>query len=66
VHTTIALSEVGSLQEVVGPRDFVVLDQISDRTKGVGSFTFFEGGIVGHESFGDCSRERLLVPPLWD
>jgi 5'-methylthioadenosine phosphorylase len=47
------------MQEVVQPRDFVVLDQISDRTKGVGPFTFFEGGIVGYESFGDPFEKWL-------
>lgn len=34
VRTVIAFSAVGSLQEEVKPRDFVVPDQIIDRTKG--------------------------------
>lgn len=34
VRTVIAFSAVGSLQEVIKPRDFVVPDQIIDRTKG--------------------------------
>lgn len=53
VRTIIAFSAVGSLQEEVRPRDFVVPDQIIDRTKGIRPFTFFEGGMVGHVGFGD-------------
>lgn len=34
VRTIIAFSAVGSLQEEVRPRDFVIPDQIIDRTKG--------------------------------
>ena len=34
VRTIIAFSAVGSLQEEIKPRDFVVPDQIIDRTKG--------------------------------
>ncbi|KAB5566495.1 methylthioadenosine phosphorylase [Coniochaeta sp. 2T2.1] len=53
VRTVIAFSAVGSLQEEIRPMDFVVPDQIIDRTKGVRPFTFFEGGIVGHVGFAD-------------
>tara|TARA_R110002060_G_scaffold21712_2_gene29492 strand:- start:506 stop:904 length:399 start_codon:yes stop_codon:yes gene_type:complete len=35
VRTVIAFSAVGSLQEEIRPRDFVVPDQVIDRTKGV-------------------------------
>lgn len=55
----IAFSAVGSLQEVIKPRDFVVPDQIIDRTKGVRPFTFFEGGVVGHVPFGDPFDENV-------
>jgi 5'-methylthioadenosine phosphorylase len=34
VRTVIAFSAVGSLREEIKPRDFVVPDQIIDRTKG--------------------------------
>ena len=34
VRTVIAFSAVGSLQEEIRPRDFVVPDQVIDRTKG--------------------------------
>lgn len=53
VRTIIAFSAVGSLQEAVKPRDFVVPDQVIDRTKGIRPFTFFEGGMVGHVGFAD-------------
>lgn len=53
VRTIIAFSAVGSLQEDIKPRDFIVPDQIIDRTKGVRPFTFFEGGMVGHVGFAD-------------
>ncbi|KAF2171486.1 hypothetical protein M409DRAFT_35801 [Zasmidium cellare ATCC 36951] len=53
VRTIIAFSAVGSLQEEIKPRDFVVPDQIIDRTKGIRPFTFFEGGMVGHVGFAD-------------
>jgi 5'-methylthioadenosine phosphorylase len=59
VRTVIAFSAVGSLQEVIKPRDFVVPDQIIDRTKGVRPFTFFEGGVVGHVPFGDPFDENV-------
>ena len=59
VRTIIAFSAVGSLQEEIKPRDFVVPDQIFDRTKGVRPFTFFEGGMVGHVGFGDPFDEGL-------
>ncbi|KAK5113402.1 hypothetical protein LTR62_003502 [Meristemomyces frigidus] len=59
VRTIIAFSAVGSLQEAIKPRDFVVPDQIIDRTKGVRPFTFFEGGMVGHVGFADPFDPKL-------
>lgn len=59
VRTIIAFSAVGSLQEEIKPRDFVVPDQIIDRTKGIRHFTFFEGGIVGHVPFADPFDEGV-------
>ncbi|KAI9676731.1 MAG: S-methyl-5-thioadenosine phosphorylase [Trizodia sp. TS-e1964] len=53
VRSLIAFSAVGSLKEEVKPRDFVLPDQIIDRTKGVRPWTFFEGGLVGHVGFAD-------------
>lgn len=53
VRCVIAFSAVGSLQEEIKPRDFVVPDQVIDRTKGIRPFTFFEKGMVGHVGFAD-------------
>lgn len=53
VRCVIAFSAVGSLQEEIKPMDFVVPDQVIDRTKGIRPFTFFEDGIVGHVGFAD-------------
>lgn len=53
VRSIIAFSAVGSLQEEIKPMDFLVPDQVIDRTKGVRPFTFFEGGVVGHVGFAD-------------
>lgn len=59
VRTIIAFSAVGSLQEEIKPRDFLVPDQIIDRTKGIRPFTFFEGGMVGHVGFADPFDEQV-------
>lgn len=59
VRTIVAFSAVGGLQEEIKPRDFVVPDQIIDRTKGVRPFTFFEGGMVGHVGFADPFDEGV-------
>jgi 5'-methylthioadenosine phosphorylase len=59
VRTIIAFSAVGSLREEIKPRDFVVPNQIIDRTKGIRPFTFFEDGMVGHVGFGDPFDEGL-------
>lgn len=59
VRSIIAFSAVGSLQEAVKPRDFVVPDQIIDRTKGVRPWTYFEGGVVAHVPFGDPFDEGI-------
>lgn len=61
VRTIIAFSAVGSLQEEIRPRDFVVPDQIIDRTKGIRPFTYFENGMVGHVGFGDPFDKQLAT-----
>ena len=53
VRAIVAFSAVGSLREELAPGDFVLPDQIIDRTKGVRPFTFFDGGVVGHVGFAD-------------
>jgi 5'-methylthioadenosine phosphorylase len=52
----------GSLQPLVHPGDFVVLDQLVDRTWGRDD-TFFDGGVVGHTSFADpyCPELRQVL-----
>ena len=59
VRCIVAFSAVGSLREEVKPRDFLVPDQVIDRTKGVRPWTFFEGGVVGHVGFADPFDEGL-------
>lgn len=59
VRTVIAFSAAGSLKEEVRPRDFVIPDQIIDRTKGIRPFTFFEQGIVGHVGFAEPFDSRI-------
>jgi 5'-methylthioadenosine phosphorylase len=53
VRCIVAFSAVGSLREEIAPEDFVVPDQVIDRTKGIRPFTFFDGGVVGHVGFAD-------------
>jgi 5'-methylthioadenosine phosphorylase len=52
VEQVLSISAVGSLKEELKPRDFVVPDQLFDRTKSRPS-TFFGDGIVAHISFAD-------------
>ncbi|MCJ1312512.1 S-methyl-5-thioadenosine phosphorylase [Agyrium rufum] len=59
VRCVVAFSAVGSLREEVKPRDFLVPDQVIDRTKGVRPWTFFEQGIVGHVGFADPFDDEL-------
>ncbi|ETI19349.1 methylthioadenosine phosphorylase [Cladophialophora carrionii CBS 160.54] len=59
VRCIIAFSAAGSLAEEVKPRDFVVPDQVIDRTKGVRPWTFFEGGVVCHVPFADPFDKRV-------
>ncbi|KAG9090659.1 S-methyl-5-thioadenosine phosphorylase [Ceratobasidium sp. UAMH 11750] len=66
VKVIVAFSAVGSLREEIRPGDFIVPDQIIDRTKGVRPASFFEGtSIVAHAMFGDPFDTQLtsaLVP----
>jgi len=65
VQQIVAFSAVGSLKEEIPPLDFVLPDQVIDRTKARPS-TFFEDGVVGHVAFGDpfCNRLRDLIAPV--
>jgi 5'-methylthioadenosine phosphorylase len=53
---------VGSLHPGVKPGDFVLLDQLVDRTRGRAD-TFINGPVVGHVSFADpyCTELRNVV-----
>ncbi|KAJ1836810.1 S-methyl-5-thioadenosine phosphorylase [Coemansia sp. RSA 2703] len=60
----LAFSAVGSLREHIAPGDFVLIDQIIDRTKGVRADSFFTStGVTAHASFGEpvSARLRTLV-----
>ena len=59
VEEIVAFSSVGSLREEIAPRDFVLPDQIIDRTKGIRESTFFGKGVVAHASFGDPFSKNL-------
>jgi 5'-methylthioadenosine phosphorylase len=50
VDTVISISAVGSLKEEYAPKDFVIVDQFIDWTKGKRERSFFDKGMVGHVS----------------
>ena len=52
VEKVLSMSAVGSLKEDLKPRDFVIPDQLFDRTKNRAS-TFFGEGIVAHVGFAE-------------
>lgn len=52
VEYLISIAAVGSLKKEIKPCDFVIADQLVDRTAKRKS-TFFEDGIVAHVSFAD-------------
>ncbi|KAL5530836.1 MEU1 [Sanghuangporus sanghuang] len=61
VRLVVAFSAVGSLREEIKPGDFVLPDQIIDRTKGIRPASFFEGtSIVAHAQFGDPFANKLV------
>jgi len=58
VQKILSFSAVGSLQEQFAPRDFVIPDQVVDRTRHRPD-TFFGDGIVGHVGFADPFANKL-------
>ena len=60
VQKILAFSAVGSLHEPYAPRDFVVPDQLIDRTRHRPD-TFFGDGIVGHVAFAHPFADKLGV-----
>ena len=59
VRWIIAVTAVGSLQEIYVPRDIVLPDQFLDRTSRRAEHTFFGQGICAHVAFGDPVSEGL-------
>src|SRR5271154_2269564 len=59
VNAIVAFSAVGSLQHHIRPRDFLIPNQIIDRTRGIRAGTFFEKGLVGHAMFADPFDVKL-------
>lgn len=66
VKAILAFSAVGSLREDIRPGDFIIPDQIIDRTKGIRQASFFDGTqIVAHATFGDpfsIAFSKFLAP----
>lgn len=62
VEQIVSLTAVGSLQGNIKPKDFVIPEQIFDRTKNRQN-TFFGDGIVAHISFADpfCNDLRDII-----
>ncbi|MEN3014002.1 MAG: S-methyl-5'-thioadenosine phosphorylase [Endomicrobiia bacterium] len=62
VEFLFSISACGSLKEEIKPRDFVIPDQIYDRTKHRNP-TFFRDGFVAHVAFAQpyCENLRKLV-----
>ncbi len=58
VSEIVAFSSVGSLRQEIAPLDFVIPNQIIDRTKARHA-TFFENGMVAHAPFADPFSDRL-------
>jgi 5'-methylthioadenosine phosphorylase len=61
VEEIIAFSAVGSLREEIAPMDFVLPNQIIDRTKGIRESTYFSNGVVAHAPFGDPFSSKLAA-----
>ncbi|KAJ2082074.1 S-methyl-5-thioadenosine phosphorylase [Coemansia sp. RSA 988] len=64
VQVILGFSAVGSLREEIQPGDFVLVDQVIDRTKGKRADSFFTGtGVTAHASFGEpfSAALRALV-----
>lgn len=62
VRRILAPCSVGSLQPQIHPGEFVICDQLVDRTRGRGD-TFFEGPVVNSVSFADpyCPELRMAA-----
>jgi len=67
VKEILAFSAVGSLKEEIKPLDFVLPNQVIDRTKNRVS-TYFGDGVAAHVGFGHpfCGRLQSLIKPEAD
>ncbi|KAG2224217.1 hypothetical protein INT45_001335 [Circinella minor] len=59
VEAILAFSAVGSLREEIPPCDFVLPDQVIDRTRGSRPSTYFGEGLVAHAMFADPFHEGI-------
>ncbi|KAI9278989.1 nucleoside phosphorylase domain-containing protein [Phascolomyces articulosus] len=59
VEAILAFSAVGSLREEIPPCDFVLPDQLIDRTRGQRPSTYFGEGVVAHAMFADPFHEGI-------
>ncbi len=64
VEEILAFSAVGSLKEGIHPLDFIIPNQVIDRTKGRVS-SFFGEGVAAHISFAHpfCERLHHIIQP---
>jgi len=64
VEEIIAFSAVGSLKEEIAPRNFVLPDQVIDRTR-MRESSFFGNGVAAHVGFAEpfCSRLHEVIIP---
>ena len=60
VTDIVSISAIGSLREEFAPGDFVVVDQLIDRTQGR-ERSFFGDGLVAHVSLADPTCKRLCA-----
>jgi 5'-methylthioadenosine phosphorylase len=62
IEQILSVSAVGSLREEIKPGDFVLCDQLIDRTR-KRELSFFGEGLVGHVPFADpyCSGMRDII-----
>jgi len=62
VEQILSISAVGSLREEIKPGDFVLCDQLIDRTRARSS-SFFGEGLVGHVAFAEpfCGGMREII-----
>ncbi len=65
VEEIVAFSAVGSLKQEIKPLDFVLPDQVIDRTR-MRKNTFFGNGVAAHVPFGNpfCGRLQEIIIPL--